>query len=385
MTRQSKRLAPPLVLAGARLKQLHELRLRKAHHIPAPVGFGAYASVHLVKKAQSGRCTKGHLEDAELHLNRAVAFFGADRELDTIAVDEVGQWAATLSATGLAGGTVRHHLNALSNLFRRAVAEQIVPPGYNPVGALLDKPSARREEAKWLEVPEAALLLESARLYVPKRGDLAMPFVHPLVGMFLLTGGRRSEVLCLEVDDVSFDRRTVTFRPNRWRETLGLRPQMKTDTSWRTVRLWPQLEQILRPYVFGDRPPARLLFPSFRTREEAVLTDLRKMLDAVATRAGWKAGEITSKMFRHTYCATRLQTLDAGAPVSVYTVAKELGHGGETMIRRVYGHLGATRHRARVVEYRVEQHEQKLKDRLNALRSGTVLGTVGDRPAGQAS
>ena len=47
-----------------------------------------------------------------------------------------------------------------------------------------------------------------------------------------------------------------------------------------------------------------------------------------------------SKMFRHTYTAARLQTLDQGAPVSVYTVAKELGHGGETMVRRVYGHLG---------------------------------------------
>jgi integrase len=48
-------------------------------------------------------------------------------------------------------------------------------------------------------------------------------------------------------------------------------------------------------------------------------------------------------MFRHTYCAARLQTLDQGAPVSVYTVAKELGHGGETMVRRVYGHLGHVR------------------------------------------
>jgi integrase len=57
-------------------------------------------------------------------------------------------------------------------------------------------------------------------------------------------------------------------------------------------------------------------------------------------RAGWQPGEIRSKMFRHTYCAARLQTLDQGAPVSAYTVAKELGHGGESMVRRVYGHLG---------------------------------------------
>jgi hypothetical protein len=29
-------------------------------------------------------------------------------------------------------------------------------------------------------------------------------------------------------------------------------------------------------------------------------------------------------MFRHTYCAARLQTLDRGAPVAPHTVAKEL-------------------------------------------------------------
>lgn len=51
---------------------------------------------------------------------------------------------------------MRHHLNALSNLFRRAQAEGYVPPGYNPVAAMLEKPTARRQEAKWLEVHDAA-------------------------------------------------------------------------------------------------------------------------------------------------------------------------------------------------------------------------------------
>lgn len=32
------------------------------------------------------------------------------------------------------------------------------------------------------------------------------------------------------------------------------------------------------------------------------------------------------------------------------------------MIERVYGHLGAQRHRSAVVEYRIEQHAAKLGD-----------------------
>jgi integrase len=61
---------------------------------------------------------------------------------------------------------------------------------------------------------------------------------------------------------------------------------------------------------------------------------------------GWKRGEIRHRIFRHTYAATRLQTLDRGAPVSLYTVSRELGHGSEDMVRRVYAHLGSVRHRS---------------------------------------
>jgi hypothetical protein len=44
------------------------------------------------------------------------------------------------------------------------------------------------------------------------------------------------------------------------------------------------------------------------------------------------------------------------------------------MVRRVYAHLGATRHRSDVVEYRVAQHLEKLADRLRKL--GFVTGNV---------
>ena len=57
-----------------------------------------------------------------------------------------------------------------------------------------------------------------------------------------------------------------------------------------------------------------------------------------------------------------------------------MGRGGETMVRRVYGHLGQVRHRAEAVEYRVEQHAAKLGERLAALDAemfGTTIDTTG--------
>jgi integrase len=154
-----------------------------------------------------------------------------------------------------------------------------------------------------------------------------------------------------KLDDVSLDRRTITFRPNDWR-------RLKTPGSHRVVHLWPQLEEILGPYLAWRmvQRGGRLVFPSPWSETEAMLTDLRKLLDRVALRAGLRKGELRTKAFRHTYCAARLQTLDQGAPVSTYTVARELGHESEAMVRKVYAHLGTIRHRSEVVEYRVGQH-----------------------------
>ncbi|HEX3232640.1 MAG TPA: hypothetical protein VHR41_00480 [Gemmatimonadales bacterium] len=240
----------------------------------------------------------------------------------------------------------------------------------------MDKPTAERREARWLEVHHAALLLEAARTVSLRRADLAIPFLHPLLATFLLTGGWRAEVLGLEVSDVSFARKTVTFRLNDHR-------RLKTATSARVVPLWPQLEEILRPYVFGlDRPPTRLLFPAQHGAGESMVGNFDGALDQVAIRARFweyvldgdgkqvldkagkprKRGTVRSKMFRHTYCSARLQTLDHGAPVSVYSVGRELGHGGESLVKRVYGHLGNVRHRSEVVEYRVEQFTKELED-----------------------
>jgi integrase len=263
------------------------------------------------------------------------------------------------------GGTVRHHLNALSNLYRRAQADGYVRPGYNPVGALLVKPRADRPEAKWLEAPDCALLLEAARtLPIPSNNPdaLAAIFAYALLATFLLTGARSAEVLGLEIDDVSFTRGTVTIRPNLWR-------RLKTLPSARVIPLWPQLREILGQYL-TEVPPSRLLFPSYVTGKEAMLTDVRKVSDRIAVRVGWKAGEIRTKMFRHSYCAARLQTLDGGAPVSPFTVSRELGHGSREMVDRVYAHLGQIRYRSEVVEYRVEQHTGRLGERLALLSAG---------------
>ena len=74
-------------------------------------------------------------------------------------------------------------------------------------------------------------------------------------------------------------------------------------------------------------------------------------LDTGAALAATKIEKnVTFTTLRHTYAATRIQTHDA--PISLYTLAAEMGHQGITLIEATYGHLQATRHRSPIVEYR---------------------------------
>lgn len=139
-----------------------------------------YASEHLVKKAKSGRVGEHRLTVSEHYLSTAIAFFGGDRDLASIGVEDVQRFAHHLAELSNGrGGTIssstqRKYLVALSNLFRRAQGEGILR-GVNPVSALMDKPLDERAEAPWLEVWEGALLLEAARIYPYDRADVGTP------------------------------------------------------------------------------------------------------------------------------------------------------------------------------------------------------------------
>jgi integrase len=330
-----------------------------------------FADYHLEMKARNGMVTNRWLATAEHHLDTAVAFFGPRTKLITITPKWMTAYAAYLTTLGkwtkrdgsqpkdepIGPASQRKYLNSLSNLFRRAIADGIVPLGYNPVAHMFERPTGERVEAEWLEVHEAALLLYAAKLYRPRRKDLALLCVYALVATLLLTGGRLAEVLGLHVGDVDFERKIVVFRKRADR-------RLKTPGSERTVPLWPQLEEILREYLAGpDAPTGIYLFPTAGAPNTRV-TDIRRVLAELSIRIGRGDATLHSKVTRHTYCAARLQTLDHGSPIPQYTVERELGHRSSKMVTQIYGHLGRIRHRSEHVEYRVEQFIGDLGDRV---------------------
>lgn len=320
-----------------------------------------------------------HLQMVDGYLRAAVAFFGAERELASINPRAVRDWIRALESRPGRGGrtisnsTLRKYLNALSDLYARAVSDEWVDR--NPARDLYSKskPKPERKAARYWEPEEVAGLLEAARTmaYEPLEGQGrggggrvradAYPWIYPLLATAALTGMRKSELFGLEVDDVSFRYRVIFVRPNQWRE-------LKTQGSERRVPLWPQLEAILRDHVAELEQRGgigSLLFPSHRFDDERMLDNVDRQLDQVGDRAGTERPRLHA--FRHSYTAARIQTLEHGAPVSLWQVARELGHQSTAMVEKRYGHLARVKRRTDVLEFKVSSSSTAQSDTRRTL------------------
>ncbi|MEX1258414.1 MAG: site-specific integrase [Gemmatimonadota bacterium] len=350
---------------------------------PKGAGLKWYAALHLNQKEEDEEVVASWLKQTERHLQTAVDYFGAATEIASLTPLDMGGFVKHLRGLSnkrggtLSDTTVRKHLNSLSNLYRRGVSDGYVT--VNPVADMYSKPTENKVEADFLSAKEAAVLLEAARTYrapvEPERQDHGgaisakpNPHLYPILATFLLTGARKSEVLGLEVDDVSLRLGRIFIRSNKWR-------RLKTKGSTREVPLWPQLRTILEAYFLEraqDGATGDLLFPSNRGQTEGMIRDLRKALDKIGERAGFPAGHVRLHMLRHTYTAARIQTLDRGAPVSLYTVARELGHSSQSMIEERYGHLHgrAVDGGSAEVEFRIEHHRESADATLEEATVG---------------
>lgn len=337
-----------------------------------------FADHHLKAKAKSGEYLQQWLTISRTYLDRAIAYFtqhqyatetnaepeARPRNLATISVVDVRgfvDWLATQpnGRGGVLGRASRRlHLSALSGLFRRAISEGKLPIGSNPVSALIDKPRPPKSQTSWLEVGELALLLESARTLTDQwsaAGQKGLPtFAYEFLATFILTGAREGEVRRLQVSHLDFDSHSIYI------------PGTKTDGSDRTIPMHPQLSEILLPHV---QRLGRLDGLLFTTASGAPIGDWRKVLDAIATRAGFPTSQIRTRVFRTSYITHRLACIDQGAPIDPYQVAREVGHSSLAMIMRVYGRVQRRRVRMEELAFRTEVIAPHLQSRLQALYS----------------
>lgn len=398
-------------LCTGRLDELQALKQTHPDGLPAPAQeqedelarFAAFAGYHLAcleRRRKRGRAlTQRVLSERKKHLLVATRFFAKRGKhlLSDITTADIRDWLADLEVNpppvdgkrhgGLKGplsdGTRAKYLHALTSMLRRAWREERIES--NPIDRLDpdERPSPSSEPTPFVEVGEAALLLEVARRGAHRSRSRTQNYVR--LAVHLLTGGRGSEVKGLEKADLDFVDNWVWIRPNATRRNVN-----KVRGTARRVPMWPQLRAILEEYLAGPHvPDGPRLFNG---------TDCRKWMDEIAADVGWENKRVRLKVFRVTYASARIQTLDNGAPVSDWTVQQEMGHGSMRMLQEVYVRVGSIRQRRDRVEYLWEdfadqyapllQAAHKLPEKwravLDALPLGGASTTEWERAAGVA-
>ena len=272
------------------------------------------------------------LDRDRLCLANLAAFLGEETRLSAVTDAALSAYIRRRRADGRAERTLLHELQAFSGPWNHAKAAKVVQ-GDSPVPATkkLERVQPPAQEAAWLETGEVVRLLDAARALDADPASRFVPCLYPMLAGYVLTGCRKEELFGLERADVDFDNQVIHVRPNRWR---GL----KSRHSRREIPLWPQLAAILQVHIAGLRPGWVLLFPSPRHRIEQPYAEIDHALAAAVQRAKIET-PTTTHTLRHTFTAHRLNTLDRGAPVSIWTVSSELGHRDLDMISRVYGHV----------------------------------------------
>jgi len=258
----------------------------------------------------------------------------------------------------------------MSDLFKRAKSE-----GYclqTPTTDLYHKPTPEQTTANWWEPWQVALLIEAARTLPPDhvlggRGNGGKikagtyPWIYPLVATAALTGLRKAELLGLLVDDVDLHLNRIFVRPNEHRP-------LKTKRATRTVPIWLQLRDILLPYINARSDELDgLLFPSNRSDDDTMLDNVDRSLDKIGNRARIERPRLNT--FRHSYISARVQTLDGGQPVALFTVAHEVGHANTRLIEERYGHLVHVAKRSDSVDFRLDHYADQVQEQVSLMAS----------------
>lgn len=387
------------LLFARRLVQLRELRTEYPAGVPAqsklaqdttdPLDrISSFADWYLAEKAlRPGRkrVTKRHLKSQKQRLAYAVRFFAQKRgkellrelgpediraymkELRTVPPAAHGR-ATKGRGKVLSATTQRRYLDTLGELLQAAVAEDRI--AINWVNERTDLPAVDPSPTKHLEVWEAALLLEGARILYPLDGN--GPPIYPLLAFYLLTGVTESERAGVTVADVrfpgdpEFPNGAIFIRPNAAVRDEDMRDRLKNEYRERIIPLHAQLAEILGEYLGSvNAPPGPLLFPAYDSDGTVPLRDWRKQLDQVAVHRGYQPGEIRTRRLRVTYCSHRAYTVDEhGHPMTAVKLQAEMGHGSYQMIERRY--FRHTRFRAvrPQLEYRWADWSDKYGHRL---------------------
>lgn len=261
---------------------------------------------------------KQHLEFAQAHLRRPenvervlrvhiLPRWKAER-VDAIKAQDVEKWLNEKRKGGLAPATVEKIRICFNRSFELALRWGLAGIKHNPVRAI-PRHKFNNAKERYLSSEEAARLMEAA-------GQSLNPQLKNIVGLLLLTGARKRELLDARWEHIDRERKAWFL------------PDTKNGTS-RWVPLSQAALDIIDELPRFDKCP--WLLPNPASKAKTPYTDLKHPFDTARKLAGLP--DVTIHTLRHSAASFM-----ANAGIDIFAVGKVLGHKSIASTQR-YSHL----------------------------------------------
>ena len=343
---------------------------RNVDLVPSTIKMSELVSQYIRDRSARGRCGAKTIEEYERLLALYIEPHFRSLMVKKVRPAAVNSWISTLMESGGRGGkglsakSVRHAFTLLNAAMRWGMRMQLV--GQN-VCEMAEPPTAPRSKARALAANEMVTLLAAAR---------GTRWEH-FIGLALMLGARRGELLALSWDDVDLDAGRVIIRASL-SQTKGTVEMKSTKTG--RVRIVPltlaarETFRRLHLQQSEDRLRAGELF-QMDSRRPIFTDEFGKQISPKAATNGFariaiKAGIGTTSL--HSTRHTAATQLIAGG-VDIRTTASILGHTTPNVTLSLYAHVveGAERAAMDLLEGRLEKmrvHRDDASDEIGRAR-----------------
>ena len=260
---------------------------------------------------------------AAMNLAAGSATFG-DLPIRAIRRSHIESWVKTMTAAGLAPGTVITRYNHVRAIFRAARRDKVI--GADPTEGVTLPRRRRAEIAMSIPTPEDVGKIIAA----------ADVWFRPLIGLCAFAGLRLGEAAAVKVDDIDFLRRTLTVaRQVQRADGRDVEIRAPKYGSERVVYLPDGLVTMLAEHVrnVGVRPDGWLFAGTGDGPPNQNIVGYRW---AQTLRAAGLS-EIKLHDLRHFYASGLI-----ASGCDVVTVQRSLGHSSATTTLGTYSHLWPT-------------------------------------------
>lgn len=284
----------------------------------------AFLEMMSAERGASSNTLAAYARDLELYMTFLAA---QGKQADAAGSDDIRAWLAAMQSEGLAKSTISRRLSAVRQLHRFAYAEGEADD--NPA-TVIAAPSRSKPLPKVLSVGQVDRLLATVRESASAaRGKARYKAARMacLIEVLYATGMRVSELVSLNVGQVSGSDRFITVRGKGGRERLvPLSPAARV-----AIDLW--LAELKRVSPSGELPAGQYLFASRGDGGHLTRQHFALLLKDLARQTGLDADAVSPHVLRHAFASHLLQ---GGADLRA--VQQMLGHA-DISTTQIYTHV----------------------------------------------